>query len=207
MIICPTITALSREDFLRQLHKIEDFAPRIHLDLMDGIFTPDRSVDINKLNKINIPCDIHLMYADPILIMEDLINHQPKTIIIQAESRVDFKKLSLKLKDYKIKSSLAILQETSVSSLKNIIPFFDQVLVFSGNLGYHGGKLDVGLIPKIGQIKAISPQVQIAWDGGINLDNIATLKDAGVEVFNVGGYIHNSPNAKKAYELLLKEIN
>jgi pentose-5-phosphate-3-epimerase len=79
---------------------------------------------------------------------------------------------------------------------------FDQVLIFSGHLGYHGGEADLGLLDKVAKVRAHHPEAEIAWDGGINDQNAAKLVAGGVNVLNVGGYIQNSSTPQEAYATL-----
>ncbi len=206
MIVSPTITASTVEQFNDQLTKIKEFAKRIHLDLMDGQFTLARSLEIKDIPEINIPLDIHLMYRNPDAILDQVIDLNPSLIAVHFEASFDHLRLTSKIKESGIKSSLAILQQTSVQNIKQVLNLYDQVIIFSGNLGYQGGKADLTLIDKIKTIKSFS-NIEIAWDGGINLDNIETLASSGVEVFNVGGYIQNSANPKNSYDLLLNKLN
>jgi ribulose-phosphate 3-epimerase len=80
------------------------------------------------------------------------------------------------------------------------------VLVFSGNLGHHGGEADLGLLEKVRQIKVHHPEVEIGWDGGINDQNVKQLVEAGVEVLNVGGYIQKADYPERAYATLKRVI-
>ena len=97
---------------------------------------------------------------------------------------------------------IALLQDTPVETLNHFINVIDHVLIFSGNLGHHGGSADLGLLGKVHAIRQMNPQIEIGWDGGINDQNILVLRDAGVSVFNTGGYIQNADDPKNAYESL-----
>lgn len=206
MLICPTITAQNKIEFLNQLNKIKDFAKRIHLDLMDGVFTTSKSLDISEIDNIDTPFDAHIMYQDPDQILDQVIALKPITIVVQFEANVNHIDLTSKIRSKGIKASLAILKQTSIEQVKSVIDLYDQIIIFSGNLGYQGGTVDLSLLNKVSQIKSFS-DIQIAWDGGINQENIKDLADGGVEVFNVGGYIQNSANAKISYESLLNSLN
>ncbi len=74
--------------------------------------------------------------------------------------------------------------------------------MFSGNLGYHGGQANLGLLDKVRDIRQHHPEVEIAWDGGINSDNAQQLMDAGVDLLNVGGFIQKSEDPEAAYATL-----
>ncbi len=206
MVISPTITASNLTEFNNQLNNVKDFAQKVHLDLMDGVFTTSKSLNIDEINNMVVPFDAHIMYLNPEEILDQVLALKPITIVVQFEANVNHQELTSKLKANAIKSSLAILQQTSVDQIKSVINLYDQVLIFSGNLGYQGGTADLSLLSKAREIRSIS-NVQIAWDGGINAENIKSLADGGVEVFNVGAYIQDSANAKLSYQSLLNKIN
>lgn len=56
-------------------------------------------------------------------------------------------------------------------------------------------------------VKAINPEAEIGWDGGVNVDNAYTLTQGGVDVLNVGGTIANSTEPGQVYAALVSEIN
>ncbi len=101
---------------------------------------------------------------------------------------------------------LAVLANTPIEHAYQIMHSFDQVLVFSGDLGRHGGEADLSLLDKVKKIKAHHPEAEIAWDGGINANNIGQLVEAGVQVLNVGGYIQNSDDPLTAFKTLQTSI-
>lgn len=207
-VICPTITALNKEKYLKQLRSVQDFASQIHIDLMDGLFTTSQSLSIDELSIIpQLKTDIHVMYMQPIEILNQLIHLKPNLVIVHFEAQVNHADFAKQLKSHGIKAGLAILQETPVSAILNMVNLFDQVLVFAGHLGYQGGVADLSQITKVNQLKALNLPIEISWDGGINDQNAKQLVDAGVNVLNVGSYIQSSSNPKAAYDKLLSSLN
>lgn len=204
-IICPTITAKTKKDFKNQANLVSGFATRVHLDLADDEFAP-KLVDIKKIWLPNITTDIHLMYEFPGRIIEDLIKLKPNLIIIHYESDANFRDISNMLRASNIKFGVALLQQTDVEVLTQFRNIIDHVLIFSGNLGFFGGNLDLELTHKAGEIKKLNSAIEIGWDGGINLSNAKILSDNNIDVLNVGGYIHNSKNPKLAYNSLFNSI-
>ncbi len=79
--------------------------------------------------------------------------------------------------------------------------------MFSGKLGHHGGKADLGLLDKVRQIRKYYPEVEISWDGGINDKNARQMAVAGVDVLNVGGFIHRSTKPEVAYKHLCDVVS
>src|SRR3989344_4168128 len=90
-VICPTITAKDLSDYKHQLRVVEKFAPRVHIDLGDGIFTPEPLVEINDLYLPDkFQADFHVMYQDPFIHIEKIIELRPNLIIVHAEANGDF---------------------------------------------------------------------------------------------------------------------
>lgn len=204
-VVCPTITATTTEEFKRQINLVTKFAPRIHLDLADGFFAP-KLIDVKKIWLPEVLVDIHLMYEYPSLIIEQLIGLKPHMIIIQYESDANFNEIAEILKFNDIKFGVAILQQTDIEVLTQFKNIIDHVLIFSGNLGYFGGSADLGLLEKAKEIRQLNSNIEIGWDGGINLSNAKKLSDHHVEVLNVGGYIQKAANPEHAYEKIVSSL-
>lgn len=201
-VVCPTVTAVTRAEYRQQLERIQSFARRIHLDFMDGVFAPTKSISIAEAWWQPGPViDLHVMHQKPMLELEHCIMLQPHMIILHAESEgiLDFFK---EIDDLGIKKGLAILQPTSVDSIKELLPELDHVLVFSGDLGHFGGTVDMHMLEKVKELKRLKPSLEIGWDGGINAENAAELIRAGVDVLNTGGFIQRAQNPEDAYDTL-----
>jgi ribulose-phosphate 3-epimerase len=202
--ICPTVTAYSTHEYRVQIEQLKPFAERIHIDLMDGDFAPVKSPEMSEIWwPHHLVADIHVMYRRPMDYLGDLIRLKPHMVIVQAEAEVHHMHFAAELHRHNILTGLCILQETPVDNIKQIMHSFDQVLVFSGNLGYQGGSaVDFGLLHKVKEIKDYYPEIEVAWDGGINDTNARELLEGGVRVLNVGGFVQKSDNPEKAYATL-----
>ena len=203
-VICPTVTAFDLSEYATQLKRAESFADRIHIDLMDGQFAPSSSPHLSEIwLPHHIAADIHLMYQNPMDVLEELIRLRPHMVIIHNEAHVHHMHFVAELHKHDIKVGLAILQDTPIEFAYQIMHSFDHVLVFSGHLGYHGGKADMGLLDKVQKIRAHHPDAEIGWDGGITAQNAKQLIEAGVSVLNVGGFIQKSDDPQNAYATLV----
>jgi ribulose-phosphate 3-epimerase len=205
-IICPTITAYDTHEYRAQMERVEPFAKRVHIDLMDGEFAPTVSPDLEQVWWApELIADIHLMYQRPMDYLDQLIKLRPNLVVIHTEADVDHQDFASKLHEHDVKVGLAILHDTPVEDAYQAMPSFDHVLVFSGQLGHHGGQADLGLLDKVRKVRERYPDIEISWDGGINDQNIAQLIEASVTVLNVGGFIQQANNPKAAYDKL-KEV-
>lgn len=179
------------------------FAERIHLDFMDGLFTSNKSIDLEQAwmpeGKL---VDLHLMYMRPDLYLDQILHHRPQLVIVQAEAKGNFISLAKTLQRNGIRTGVALLQETEVETIRPALGIIDYVLIFSGNLGHFGGSADLSLLAKVEQVRALKPGIEVGWDGGISDENAKQLVDGGVDVLNVGGYIHRSDDPEQRYKTL-----
>ena len=196
-LVVPTITAKDLQEFNDQADLIASFSNFAHIDIAEASFK--NATSLIPYNEVYIEpvltSSVHIMYEDPTLAVKAILGlaESPRMIILQAESDPHRLKESIELiQDAKALFGLALLQDTEPDDCAELIEQANQVLIFSGNLGEHGGTADLTLTPKISRIKRHNSKVEIAWDGGINSLNIEDLAKAGVDVFYVGGAIHQA---------------
>ncbi len=207
-VICPTILADNAHTYRTQLERIEEFAKRIQIDLTDGEFAPTNTINpVQAYWPAGMDVDIHLMYKTPSQQLEQLIHMGPNMIILHAEAEGELLEMFNDIGAAGIETGVALLKETRVEDAKQLIEAVDHVLIFSGDLGKFGGKVDESLFTKIRDVKEINPSVEIGWDGGVNADNAEMLMRAGVDVLNVGGFIQKSDNPQAAYAILERKIH
>lgn len=214
--IVPTITAKDPDEYARQLARL-DFAPRIHIDITDGDFTPSKTVNLNQIywddDKI---IDLHLMIRRPIDWLHQIVALAPNLVVLHAESDnadANFYKIVEHLHKFNIKVGFAILPETSIDDIigqvidiQDLVRVADHILIFGGHLGYHGGTADLSQLAKTARIREINPNAEIAWDGGANIENVAEIATAGIDVINVGSAIMKNPEPEKIYKELIAKI-
>jgi ribulose-phosphate 3-epimerase len=207
-VICPTVLATDEADYAQQMQRITSFAERLQIDLADGEFAKNKTVDLDDIWwPMGLRADIHLMYQNPFDHIDKLLNLKPAMVIVHVESTIHHMHFAAELHKEGIKAGLAVLPETPISNIEQIIHSFDHLLIFSGNLGHFGGEADLGLLEKVNQAKEHHPDIEIGWDGGINDQNAKNLADGGVDVLNVGGFIQKAENPRAAYKLLVDSLS
>lgn len=207
-VIAPCITCETEDDYKATVERIHPFATRVHVDLMDGEFTPNFSVGVNQLWwPQEWMVDIHAMVAHPSQFVDALIQLHPATVIFHAEASEDLAPSIAKLKQAGIKAGVALLRKTVPSEVQNYIEIADHVLVFSGDLGHYGGTAQMMQLEKVRLIRKIQPGVEVGWDGGANLENVFNLAQGTVDVINCGGAINKAADPPAAYKLMVDEIN
>jgi ribulose-phosphate 3-epimerase len=201
-VICPTVTATDPHIYRTQIERLQPFVQRIHVDLADGIFAPKLLNPDQVWWPDNLVVDMHLMYKDPLSIIDLVLKLKPHMVIIHAEADGSFKQLVETLKPANIKVGVALLAKTPVEVILSEIESIDHILIFSGDLGHFGGTVDMGLLSKAQKIKNLTKPIEIGWDGGINDTNVNELAKGGIDVMNVGGFIQRSDNPVNAYAKL-----
>jgi ribulose-phosphate 3-epimerase len=207
-IICPTITAFNTHDYRAQIERVQGFAKRLHIDMMDGQLAPSVSPPLSQIWwPDHQMADIHLMYKYPEHQLDGLIKLKPSLVIIHYEAEVDYAHFAEALRAVKIKAGLALLPSTPAEAVITTLADYDHVLIFSGQLGYHGGQADLNQLSKVEKIKRSYPDIEIAWDGGINDQNALAIAESGVKVLNVGSFIHSSAHPDQAYAKIREVTN
>ena len=207
-IICPTVLANDEAEFNRQIKRISPFAERIQIDLMDGSFASPQSIGLDKVWwPHHIKADIHLMYENPMEHLQQLLHLKPNMVIFHVEAMFHHMHMAAELHKEGIDAGLAILPETPVANIEQILHSFDHLLIFSGNLGHFGGTADMALLGKAKEAKTHHKNLEVGWDGGINQENARTLAEGGVDVLNTGGFIQKAEDPQAAYNTLVETIS
>lgn len=206
--IVPAVTVETLDQYKAETEKVGAFAQRVHIDISDGEFAPTFLLSEASLYwPESWDVDVHAMVARPSEHLAALIQLKPSMVIVHAEVKEDVLKIFEQLKAAGIKAGVALLKTTVPSTVEPIIKAADHVMIFSGDLGHHGGTASMMQLEKVRLVKRIRPDVEIGWDGGVNLENAYSLTQGGVEVLNVGGTIAESKNPTETYNALVKEIN
>ncbi|OYX38283.1 hypothetical protein B7Z00_02260 [Candidatus Saccharibacteria bacterium 32-50-10] len=207
-VIAPCITVETVEAFQESIDRIKPFATRVHVDLSDGEFAPTFLVTPDEVTwPPQWQVDIHAMVMRPSEHLPKLIAMKPQLIVIHAESAENTVVHLQNIKQAGIKAGVALLRTTVPSTVSDAIKEADHVMIFSGDLGYYGGKASLMQVEKIRLVKAINPKVEIGWDGGVNIDNAFMLSQSGVDVLNTGGAIAKSNDPAATFAQLTREIN
>lgn len=207
-IICPTVTAENSHQYREQIERIAPFVTNVHIDFMDGKLAPTKSPEIKHAWwPHTMQADLHVMYEDPTKYIEKIVQLSPRLVIAHAEAKGGFVQFADKLHAAGIQAGVALMPGTSTKVIAPAKDHIDHVLIFSGDLGHFGGNADMSLLKKVKEVKDIDPRITIGWDGGINDQNAKKLVEAGVDVLNVGGYIHRAQDPKANFDRLTNLVH
>lgn len=206
-IICPTILASDEAAYAAQIRTLTPFAKRIQIDLMDGEFASPKSVGLDTIWwPHHLQADIHLMYQHPMDHLKQLIHLQPHMVIIHVESMFHHMHFAAELHKEGIKAGLAVLPDTPIANIEQILNSFDHLLIFSGHLGRFGGEADLALLQKVQEAKAHHPDLEFGWDGGVDTANARQLAEGGIDVLNVGGALQKADDPHAVYSTLVEAV-
>ena len=165
-------------------------ADYIHLDILDGTYTPEPSFELKEFSKIktNIPYDIHIMSTNLDFQVEEAIKLKPIVITIQYEACRKLDKYIDLIKDNNIKVGIAINPGTSINKVKKYFDKIDYLLIMSVQAGYGGQEFIPSTIKKLDKLNKMNPNFLVGVDGGINYENTKLLLGKA-DILVVGSYI------------------
>lgn len=193
---------LSSTDRLNSIKKLNNSnTDYIHIDTMDGIFVPNKQMNIDEIIELEKnstkPLDIHLMVENPEIYINKLQNKNIKYITIHIEIDKNIDNIIKKIKSYNYKVGLSIKPNTNIST---IIPYLDKIdllLIMSVEPGFGGQEFIPSTLEKVKQLRKINESITIEMDGGIKDTNINQLKEY-IDIAVVGSYITKKENYNEA---------
>ena len=179
----------------------------IHIDIMDGKFVPNNTLekfDMNKISKYSDKnFDVHLMVENPIDYITSFITPLTDYISIHLESKgID---QSLKsIKENGIKCGLAINPDTEIQKLYPFLEIIDMVIIMSVFPGKGGQKFIENTYDKVEKLRNHDKNIDISVDGGVGSSNSKTLISKGASTLVSGSYIMKSNNINNSIKNMLK---
>lgn len=196
--LAPSILSADFGHLAEDVKKIEEGgADYIHVDVMDGHFVPNISFGAPVMKCLNgktsLPYDVHLMIENPDRYIDDFVTPQTEYITVHQEACVHLHRTVQNIKSKGVKAGVSINPATPVSTLECILPDVDMVLIMSVNPGFGGQKFIPGALGKVRELAEVKRtkglDFVIEIDGGITLDNIGEVMEAGVEMAVAGSAV------------------
>lgn len=173
-------------------------APFIHLDVMDGRFVPNISFGapvIASVRKVTEAVfDVHLMIEEPGRYLEDFREAGADIITVHYEACSDVSDTLSKIQNMGIKVGLSISPDTPAEVVEPFLNHVDMILIMSVYPGFGGQKFIEKSLDKIRIVRRMAQELGLddLWievDGGIDVNNIAIVKEAGANVFVAGSAV------------------
>ena len=185
-------------------------ADYIHIDVMDGVFVSNISFGLPIVrglrNVTDAFFDVHLMITEPIRFIERFVGDGADGITVHAEACENLQATVEEINCYGKKAGIAISPDTNIDIVLPLLDKISMVLVMTVYPGYGGQRVIKEVFDKIRILRGIIDKrgldVDIQVDGGVSLDNIDEIREAGANIFVVGTKIFQGDAEKNTLEFL-----
>lgn len=213
-VLSPSILAADFKVLGQEMKKTEENgAAYIHFDVMDGMFVPSISFGMPVLASINDATeqfmDAHLMVQEPIRYVEAFQKAGADYVTVHLEACEDVKTTLDKIHACGMKAGLAVNPETDVKELVPYLEDVEMILIMSVYPGFGGQKFIPESLDKIRAVRAMlnekNLKTDIQVDGGIYVENVREVLDAGANVIVAGSAVFRGDageNTAKFMEIL-----
>ncbi len=198
--IIPAIISKSVKDFRNKARKVNGIK-LVQVDIMDGKFVNNKTLDVNKIPKLNGNFEAHLLVKEPWNYVDKLKN-KFRLVIFHIEACKDVNYMIKLLRKNKFKVGIAISPKTKVEKIKPYLNKVDKVLIMTVYPGFYGRKFLLFTMNKVKKLRKWKKNLDIEVDGGINEKTINKAYKAGANMFISGSYIFHNSNPKKAIKEL-----
>lgn len=213
-VLSPSILAADFKVLGQEMKKTEENgAAYIHFDVMDGMFVPSISFGMPVLASIHDATeqfmDAHLMVQEPIRYVEAFQKAGADCVTVHLEACEDVKTTLDKIHACGMKAGLAVNPETDVKELVPYLEDVEMILIMSVQPGFGGQKFIPESLDKIREVRAMlnekNLETDIQADGGIYVENVREVLDAGANVIVAGSAVFRGDageNTAKFMEIL-----
>lgn len=172
-------------------------AQYIHIDVMDGAFVPNITFGPPVIKAVR-GCtdkvfDVHLMIEEPSRYIDEFAAAGADIITVHYEACRHLDRTIQQIREKGIKAGVVLNPATPAEVLCDILPTLDMVLLMSVNPGFGGQKYIGYVTDKIRRLRRLAdeknPELDIEVDGGVTLDNVVELIEAGANVFVAGSAV------------------
>lgn len=169
----------------------------IHVDVMDGHFVPNITIGPDVVRAIRkatrLPLDVHLMVSSPERYIQDFTEAGADWLGVHVEATAHVHRAVQTIRQLGARPFVTLNPGTPLASLEAILPEVDMVLLMTVNPGFGGQRFIEATLPKIGRcrrrIDELAPGVLLEVDGGVSLETVSRISEAGADVLVSGSAV------------------
>lgn len=189
-------------------------ADYIHVDVMDNHFVPNLTIGPLVAAAIRPhtqkPLDVHLMIEPVDAIIPEFVKAGANIITVHPEATRHLDRTIQLIQSLGCKAGVSLNPATPINVLDYVLEKLDLVLLMSVNPGFGGQSFIEYTLPKIEQVRkridATGKAIDLEVDGGIKVDNVRRVADAGADVFVAGSAIYNTPDYKATIDAFRRAL-
>jgi len=187
----------------------------LHVDVMDNHFVPNLTMgpivcEALRRSGITVPLDVHLMVTNPENLIDAFAKAGASIISIHAEVTPHLDKYVQHIRDVGCKAGLALNPSTPLHHIPYLLEKLDMILVMSVNPGFSGQRFIPAVLDKIHHVREMIDHsglpIRLCVDGGITVDNISSVSDAGADTFVAGSAVFNAQDKQDAVRKLMASV-
>lgn len=209
--LSPSILAADFANLGRDIRIADEAgAQYIHFDVMDGAFVNNISFGIPVLKSVrkitDCVLDVHLMIERPERYVHEFAEAGADIITVHAEATDHLDAVIEMIKKEKVMAGVALNPSTPLSEIEYILPKVDMVLIMSVNPGFGGQAFIPYCLDKISDLSRLLDKkglkTDIEVDGGVTLQNVSEIVEAGANIIVAGSAVFNGDIAKNVSDFL-----
>lgn len=200
-LIVPAIIAKNQRELDGMLDKVRGKAQRIMIDVMDGEFVPNTSLDFDFKLQAGLEYEAHLMVENPLDWVRENAD-KANTAILHVETLDNLRSAIGYVENKGLEVTLALKPETKIDEVLPYLGEVQGILIMTVSPGKYGGKFLPETLEKVKILRETDDTIPIEVDGGMNPRNARLARESGANIFTSGSYIFKSEDIDKA----LKEL-
>ncbi len=178
----------------------------VHFDVMDNHFVPNLTIgplvcEALRKHGVTAPIDVHLMIEPVDRIIPDFAKAGASIITFHPEASVHIDRSLQLIREHGCKAGLVFNPGTPLHYMDYVMDKLDMVLLMSVNPGFGGQSFIPSALDKLREVKKRIDEsgfdIRLEIDGGVKVDNIRAIKEAGADTFVAGSAIFGKPDYKK----------
>ena len=211
--ILPSILSADFANLERDIKELESIGiDMFHIDVMDGNFVPNISFGFPIIESIRPKTDkvfdCHLMIANPENYVEQFCKVGCDMVSFHIEATNHADRVIQVIKNNGKKAGIVLIPQTSIESIKYLLPKLDYVLIMTVNPGFGGQKFIPEMLEKIEELAKLREEKNynflIEVDGGINTETSKACRDKGADLLVCGSFLFGASNKENTLGELLK---